>query len=68
MVAAGAMRHLLNPPLRSGAAHGDTPQTYWWVNGVDFSGHSGNVLECQEQVPGKEPRRFVFLKAIVMPL
>ena len=45
-------------------AHGDTPQTYWWVNGVDFSGHSVNVLECQEQVPGKEPRRFVWVTGL----
>jgi hypothetical protein len=41
-------------------AQKDTPQTYWWVNGIDFSGHSVNVLECREQAPGKESRRFVW--------
>lgn len=41
-------------------AQGDLSQTYWWVNGVDFSGHQVNVLECEEGAPGKEPRRFVW--------
>jgi hypothetical protein len=40
--------------------HGGAQQTYWWVNEVDFSGRLVSVMECQEQVSGKEDRRFVW--------
>lgn len=38
----------------------EVQQTFWWVNGVDFSGHSVNVLECREQNPKEVSRRFVW--------
>jgi hypothetical protein len=39
---------------------GKLQQTYWWVNGVDFSGHWVNILECQERDSEGKPRRFVW--------
>lgn len=41
-------------------AEEDLRRTYWWVNGVDFSGHAVNVLECRETRAGAEPTRFVW--------
>jgi hypothetical protein len=38
----------------------DVTQTYEWVHGVAFSGHSVNVLECVETRPDKQPTRFVW--------
>lgn len=43
-----------------GKTHRDTqgkvPQDYFWVNGIEFSGHRVNVLECREP-----ERRFVWV-------
>ncbi len=36
-------------------------QTYAWVNGIDFSGHPVDVLECLESRPDKKPCRFVWV-------
>lgn len=48
----------------SGPAHvhqkGQIGQTYSWVNGVEFSGHTVNVMECREVQAQGEPRRFVW--------
>jgi len=38
---------------------GELHQTYGWVNGVDFSGHAVNVLECRETRTKEDPHRFV---------
>lgn len=35
-------------------------QEYHWVNGVTFSGHAVNVLECRETRPDQKPTRFVW--------
>lgn len=40
--------------------HDGVSQTYHWVNGVSFSGHAVNVLECLETKPSKKPTRFVW--------
>ena len=50
--AAGAQPHVHQ--------EGNTLQTYWWVQGVEFSGHALNVLECKEVPIKGEPRRFVW--------
>lgn len=36
-------------------------QVYQWVNGVPFSGHTLNVLECLETPSGKSATRFVWV-------
>jgi len=43
---------------------GDVLREYHWVNGVDFSGHSVNVLECLETVASKVPTRFVWVMSL----
>lgn len=50
--AAGAQAHVHQ--------EGDLSQTYWWVQGVDFSGQAVNVLECKEVPKKGEARRFVW--------
>lgn len=44
--------------------HEERRQTFWWVNGVDFSGRSVNVLECREEPPQGAPHRFVWVTDI----
>ena len=39
-------------------------QNYWWVNGVDFSDHAVNVLECREQDATGKSTRFVWVTAL----
>lgn len=45
-------------------AQGERRQTFWWVNGVDFSGRSVNVLECREEPLQGVPHRFVWVTDI----
>lgn len=44
----------------------DVRQTYTWVNGIHFSGHRVNVLECGEIRSDKEPCRFVWVTDLLV--
>ena len=54
--AAGGTRHH--------RATNDVTQDYTWVNGIDFSGHAVDILECVERVATLAPKRFVWVTDI----